>query len=115
VGPDISAARAPAGDIATAIMDIDSTLRRIHAAGGGGSAGLSAEDMIETEQRARDVLNGYCTVIYLFLACRHGQTTCRRSHTSRRMGLRAIRCSRVPGLGTGERRGWRAAAQPGRR
>lgn len=67
VGPDISAARAPAGDIATAIMDIDSILRRIHAAGESGSAGLGAEDVIETEQQARDVLDGYCTVIYLFL------------------------------------------------
>jgi hypothetical protein len=67
VGPDISAAHAPAGDIATAIMDIDSTLRRIHAADEISSVGLAAEDMVETVQQARDVLDGYCTVIYLFL------------------------------------------------
>lgn len=40
LGPDISAAHAPAGDISTAIMDIDSTLRRIHAAGGVDSPGV---------------------------------------------------------------------------
>jgi hypothetical protein len=67
VGPDIGAAHAPAGDIATAIMDIDSTLRRIHADAGTRSPGPAAEDVAGTQQQARDVLDGYCTVIYLFL------------------------------------------------
>lgn len=67
MAPDISAAHAPAGDVATAIMDIDSLLRRIHAADGTGGTGLAAEQLIDTPQQARDVLNGYCTVIYLFI------------------------------------------------
>jgi hypothetical protein len=64
MAPDISAAHAPACDVAAAIMDIDSLLRRIHVAGGTASTGLAAEQLIDTPQQARDVLDGYCTVTY---------------------------------------------------
>jgi hypothetical protein len=51
MAPDISAAHAPADNVATAIMDIDSLLRRIHAAGGTGSTGLAAEQLIDSRSR----------------------------------------------------------------
>lgn len=66
MAPDISAARAPAGDVAAAIMDIDSMLKRIHGSSGTGGTGLAAQ-LVDTAEQARDVLDGYCTVIYLFI------------------------------------------------
>lgn len=71
---DISAAGTPIGDVATAIMDIDSTLNRVRGTGGGPpdqqparGENLAAGLVIHTIDEAREVLTGYCTVIYLFI------------------------------------------------
>lgn len=67
MAPDIGAAHAPAGDVATVMMDIDSMLKRIHRSSNAGDSGPSTEDLIDTPEQAWDVLSGCCTVIYLFI------------------------------------------------
>src|SRR5437879_5716871 len=69
MGPDISGARGEAGDVITAIMEIDSFLKRIHGTGAG-RLELDEEtpgQVVATAAQAREVLTGYCTVIYLFI------------------------------------------------
>jgi hypothetical protein len=71
MGPDISGARGEVGDVATAIMEIDSYLNRIHGTGAGSGQGgdeLDAGQVVPTVTQARAVLTGYCTVIYMFMA-----------------------------------------------
>jgi hypothetical protein len=70
MGPDISGAHSDVGDVAAAIMEIDSFLTRIHGATGAGRPGLdglTAGQVVPTVAQAREVLTGYCTVIYLFI------------------------------------------------
>jgi hypothetical protein len=70
MAPDISGTRADAGDVVTAIMEIDSFIKRIHGTGSGRpdeSGELVAEQVVPTARQARGVLNGYCTVIYMFI------------------------------------------------
>jgi hypothetical protein len=66
--PDISAANVPVGDVAAAIMDIDSFLWRVYADGGAPSGGPDAADVVATDEQARELLAGYCTVIYMLIA-----------------------------------------------
>jgi hypothetical protein len=65
MAPEISAARAPVGDVA--IMDIDSILNRIHGTSDTRDSGPATEHLIGTPEQARNMLDGYCTVIYLFI------------------------------------------------
>jgi hypothetical protein len=69
MSPDISGSRGDVGDVATAIMEIDSCLKRIQGTGTGkqGLPELAAEQIVPTAAQAREVLVGYCTVIYLFI------------------------------------------------
>jgi hypothetical protein len=67
MAPDISAARAPVGDVATAITDIDSMLKRIHGTSGTRDSEPAIKHLIDTPEQARDMRDGYCTVIYLFI------------------------------------------------
>jgi hypothetical protein len=70
MAPDISAADAPAGDVAAAIMHIDSFLRRVYADVDGTAPGdeLDPVDVTTTEEQFRALLDGYCTVIYILIA-----------------------------------------------
>jgi hypothetical protein len=67
MGPDISGSRGDAGDVTTAIMEIDSYLKRVHGPAGQPMEDLVAGQIVPTEAQARQVLTGYCTVIYLFI------------------------------------------------
>jgi hypothetical protein len=66
MGPDISGSSADAGDVVAAIMEIDSCLKRVH--GGSGEIDeVTSGQVVATADQARQVLIGYCTVIYLFI------------------------------------------------
>jgi hypothetical protein len=69
MGPDISGTRGDVGDVATAIMEIDSSLKRVHGTDAGQQRPdeLAAGQVVPTVAQAREVLTGYCTVIYLFI------------------------------------------------
>jgi hypothetical protein len=64
MSPDISAANVPIGDVAGAIMDIDSFLRRVYADG----AASGGPDVVATEEQARELQAGYFTVIYMLIS-----------------------------------------------
>lgn len=55
----------PVGDVVTAIMEIDSRLKLIH--GTAAPDELDAAQVVPTAEAARRVLDGYCTVIYLYV------------------------------------------------
>ena len=57
----------PAGDVVTAIIDVDSMLRRAHRPDGSRPAGPDATLVVPTAEDAQNVLDGYCAIIYLFI------------------------------------------------
>jgi hypothetical protein len=67
---DIDGTGGVLGDVVTAIMEVDSTLKRMHGSGPIDHIDddqLAAALVVPTVEQAGDVLLGYCTVIYLFV------------------------------------------------
>lgn len=64
--PDMSAGRAPAGDVTAAILEIDSMLKRINGTATSTPPDLSGS-LIATPADAAGLLDGFCTLLYLFI------------------------------------------------
>ena len=63
---DMSASNAPVGDVTAAILEVDSTLKRINGTTTGSTAGLS-EALVSSPAEAVGLLDGFCTLLYLFI------------------------------------------------
>jgi hypothetical protein len=66
MAPDMSAARAPAGDVVGAILEIDSMLKKVN-----GTARAEDSDLgfplVGSATEASDLLDGLCTLLELFV------------------------------------------------
>jgi hypothetical protein len=63
---DMSAGRPGASDVSAAILEVDSTLKRINGTATSSHADLN-EALVSSPAEAADLLDGFCTLMYLFI------------------------------------------------